>query len=326
MSRSALIRFARRRAAKALALALVLSSFCAGKVYAATNWTAIQTAMKANGVVLPGDVLRFELVRQELSMTVNGVPVPAIETAAVANGFVAFKELPNGNFFADGSLPAQESELSALQDALLSHSQIHITATVDRLTGELPRLVSVHFEATGVGVDLATWLAAALETIHHPQIGVVVVPGVDTIIDPSTILPPNVLKLFNEGWVEVLQDIFVFYLPRPDESAITLDHSVHAQTGLGVGQSFYIQVSFTGGSNVTLNIDFALRAQELPAVQSQLRGGGFTLSSLSNHYQDENRRLFYLHASASGDGFALGNTLFNVIQIIQSSHGAGSEN
>jgi hypothetical protein len=84
-----------------------------------------------------------------------------------------------------------------------------------------------------------------------------------------------------------------------------------------VGQSFYIQVPFSGGTNVTLNIDFALTAQELPPVQSMLRAGGFTLSSLSNHYVDENHRLYFLHATASGDGFALGNTLFNVIQIIQ---------
>jgi hypothetical protein len=189
---------------------------------------------------------------------------------------------------------------------------------VNHLTNESPKLIWVHFEASDTnGTVLATWLAKVLEAIHSPQIGQVVIPGVNSIIDPSTILPPKILKLFDEGFVEQLNFIFAFYLPRPDEHEFLLSKNVTAETGLGVGQSFYIQVPFSGGSNVTLNIDFALRADELDAVQAMLRAGGFTVSSLSDHYVDENHRLYYLHASASGDGFALGTTLFNVIQLIQ---------
>jgi Domain of Unknown Function (DUF1259) len=308
-----------RLVATVFTLAVMLILLPVQTAFAATNWSAIQTAMKANGTVFPGDVLRFELVRQDLTITVDGTTVPPLEVAAVTNGFVAFKEMHNGQFYANGALPAQESEVTVLQDALLMHANIHVTAMVNHIINESPKLIWVHFEAIGSGTDLATWLAAALETIHSPQVGVSVVPGVNSIIDPSTILPPNVLTLFNEGFIEQLTDIFAFYLPRPHERSIVLGHGVTAETGLGVGQSFYIQVPFSGGTNVTLNIDFSLTSQELPAVQSMLRAGGFTLSSLSNHYVDENRRLYFLHATASGDGFAFGNTLFNVIQVIQNS-------
>jgi Domain of Unknown Function (DUF1259) len=312
----------RSDAARAFALAIVLFLLHTGTTFAATNWGAIQTAMKANGTVMPGDVLRFELVRQDLTMTINGTAVPAQEVASVANGFVAFKEMSNGQFYADGALPAQESEVTALQDALLKHAHIHITAMVNNLINESPKLVWVHFEASYHGEQLATWLATALDTIHSPQVGVSVVPGVNNIIDPSKILPPKVLKLFDEGFVEQLTDIFAFYLPRPNEHGIVLDNDVTAETGLGVGQSFYIQVPFSGGANVTLNIDFALRVGDLQPVETMLRAGGFTLSSQSNHFINESRHLYFVHATASGDGFSLGNTLYNVIQVIQNNQAA----
>jgi hypothetical protein len=317
MFQSSLVRFIRKPALQALIAALVVFPVTTPKIFASTNWSPIQTAIGAKGVVMPGDVLRIELARNDLNLTVDGVAVPSDQQAAVANGFVAFKQKAT-RWYADGALPAQESELTALQDAILKYPKIHITAIVNHVTNESPRLIWVHFEASDSnGTVLATWLADVLTAIHSPQIGVVAIPGVNNIIDPAAILPPNILKLFDEGFVEQFDLIFAFYLPRPDEHEIFLSKNVAAETGLGVGQSFYIQAPFSGGTNVTLNIDFALRASELDAVQAMLRAGGFTLSSLSDHYVDESHRLYYLHASASGDGFALGNTLFNVIQLIK---------
>ena len=86
-----------------------------------------------------------------------------------------------------------------------------------------------------------------------------------------------IFDLFNEGlWAQV-DNVLAFWLPRPDECSITLDSRVRAQSSLGVGQTFYIRVNFSGGANITINIDFALRTSELPRVQSILRSGGLTL-------------------------------------------------
>lgn len=300
-----------------IAFTLVLFTLLCGKSFAATDWSAIQSALGANGVQLPGNVLRFELVRQDLSVTVNGQAVPANETAAIANGYIGFKEIGGSQFFVDGSLPAQESELSALELALRKNTRILITAIVNNQILEMPKLVWVHFEATGNGADLATSLASALTTIHSPQLNVTVIPGTNTVFNPSTLLPPQFLKLFDEGSVEQLTDIFVFYLPRPDENSISLG-PVRAETGLGVGQSFYIQIPFSGGTDqATLNIDFALRADEIQPVEDELRAGGFTISAQHNQFVDDFPHLYYVHASASGDGLSLGNTLYNVIETIQ---------
>ena len=302
-----------------IALALALFTLLCGRSFAATDWSAIQTALGANGVQLPGDVLRFELVRQDLTISVNGQAVPTEETAAIANGYIGFKAIGDSQFFVDGSLPAQETELSALELAIRHDSHIRITAIANNQILETPKLIWLHFEATGDGAEIATSLASALTTIHSPQINVTVIPGTNSVFNASSLLPPQFLKLFDEGFVEQLTDIFAFYLPRPDEQSISIGPA-RAETGLGVGQSFYIQIPFSGGTNqATLNIDFALRADEIQPVEDALRAGGFTISAQHNQFVDDSPRLFFVHASATGDGFSLGNTLYDVIQIIQQS-------
>jgi hypothetical protein len=302
--------------ARAAALAFVVFAMFSAKAFAATDWSAIQSALQADGTPMPGNVLRFELVRQTLAITVNGTAIPGYENAAVANGFVAFRPSWNGRFFADGSLPAQETELSALLAALGADPRIHVTAVAGRSVLETPKLIWVHFEANGDGASLAASLATALATLGNPQVGVTVIPGTDNVFNPASILPPKVLKLFDEGFVEQLTDIFAFYLPRPDEHEIMLGDE-RAESGLGVGQSFYIQVPFSGGSNVTLNVEFALRSEEIQPVEAALQAGGFAISSQTSNFVEDHPHLYFVHASGSGDGFALGDALFNAIEIIR---------
>lgn len=300
----------------AAALAFTLVLLPGTRSFAATDWSPIQTALGADGVEMPGNVLRFELVRADLTLTITGQPVP--RPPEYANGFIAFKQLDGSRFFADGALPAQESELAALQAALREDKHIHITAIVNHVVFESPKLIWVHFEATGNGADLATSLVNALKTIHSPQLNVTVVPGTDTVFDPSAILPPKFLKLFDEGFIEQVESIFVFYLPRPDEGRLTVG-PVRARPGLGVGQSFYITFPLSGAAGeVTLNIELALRADEIQPVEDTLRAGGFKIAAQHNNFVDDRSRLFFVDATASSeDGFSLGNTLYDVIQIIQ---------
>ncbi len=308
--------------ARAIALAFVFFLGFQGKSCFATDWSVIQTAIGVNGNVMPGDVLRIELIRTDLVATLDGQSLPRNETASVFNGFLAFKPSFNGNFFVDGALPAQDTEVDALVTALRANTQIAVTGISNRLINETPKIVWVYFEAGGDGGDLAATLASALAVIKNPQKNVVVTPGTSGVIDPSSILPPKFLKLFDEGYVELLDATFAFYLPRPDERSIYLGDA-RAETGLGVGQSFNITLNFASGTDIVLNIDFALKREEVQDVEDILRAGGFAITSESNRYLNDEPRLVFVHVTGSGDGFALGNTLYDVIQIIQkdSPHG-----
>jgi Domain of Unknown Function (DUF1259) len=311
-------RFIVRGSPRAIAVVLALFTWFGATAFAATNWSAIQAALGANGTEFPGNVLRFELSRLDLTITVSGVTLtPNTMNPAIGNGFIGFKPIGRSRFFVDGSLPALDSELDALQTALRADKRIHITAIVNHATVAVtPKIIWVHFEANGDGAELANSLNDALKTIHSPQLGQIVIPGTNNVFDPS-LLPPEFMKLFDQGFVEQFGLVFAFYLPRPDERCITIG-PVKAETGLGIGQSFYIQIPFEGGTNnAILNIDFALRADEIQPVEDTLRAGGFTISAQNNWFVNESPKLYFVHASAAGDGFALGNTLLDVIRIIQ---------
>jgi hypothetical protein len=299
-------------------LALALSAAFCGRAYASTDWSSIQTALHASGTVLPNDVLRFELVRQDIgNINVNGLSVDENEAAS---GFVSFKQLTSGAVFVDGSLPVQESEVSVVQTALRQDSHIQISAIANRLAQATPNLLWVHFEAEGDGATLAASIAAALTTIHSPQAGITTIPGTENIISPGDI-PQQFQTLFKEGYLEQLGDVIVFYLPRPDENRIHLGNAA-AESGLGVGQSFYIHIQGGVDSvNVTMDVDFALRADEVGPVEDVLRAGGFTISSQTNNFLHDDPHLYFIHASANGNGFDFAQPLFNAVQLIQGAAG-----
>ena len=93
-----IVRFRRSQVAKAVALVFVFLSFLNQKAFAATDWTAIQTALSASGVEMPGDVLRRD-PGMELDVFVSWVSHYALDRVEVVwNGkAVAGKEYPEGS-------------------------------------------------------------------------------------------------------------------------------------------------------------------------------------------------------------------------------------
>ena len=102
----------------------------------AQDWTPIQTALGASGTVLTGPVLHFDLVRSDLSITINSQP---LDSAEAANGYINFKLLPDGHYFADGALPAEEAQVPALTAALRANPVVHISAIVNHAALEVPK-------------------------------------------------------------------------------------------------------------------------------------------------------------------------------------------
>ena len=278
----------------------------------AQDWTPIQSALGANGTALAGPVLHFDLVRTDLSVTVNNQPVNAAE---VANGYINFKLLPNGNYFSDGSLPAEESQVPALSAALRADTKVHISAVVNHAALETPKLLWVHYEARGTAAALASDLAAALATIHNPQQNVTAVPMT------ASEVPAAYQSLFSSAHGTITQlngAVYEVVIPRPDESRYQLGN-VPASASLGVGVTFFVQPMT--GSTIALNSEFALNRPELQDVIDALKNAGFTVPALHDHFVDDQQRLYFVHGFAVGDENTLGNALLNALPpIYQAVH------
>jgi hypothetical protein len=291
------------RRASLVCLALPLS-LCAAQ---AQNWTPIQTAFGANGTVLPGSVLHFDLVRGDISITVNG---QALDPAEIANGYVNFKFLSDGQYFADGALPAQESEVPALSTALRLDKAVHISAVVNHAALETPKLLWVHFEATGSGSGLASDIAGGLATISNPQRNVTAVPV--TVSE----VPAPYQSLFSDSGGTITQingTVYEVVIPRPDEGNYHLG-PVPASASLGVGVTFFAQP--LTGNNVALNSEFALDRAEVEDVIDALTKDGFKIPALHDHFLNEQKRLYFVHGFAVGDEDTLSAALLSSLPPI----------
>jgi Domain of Unknown Function (DUF1259) len=273
----------------------------------AQNWTPIQTAFDANGTVLSGPVLHFDLVRSDLSITVNN---QSLNPAEVANGYVNFKMLSAGVYFADGALPAEESQVPALSAALQANSAIHITAVVNHAALETPKLLWVHFEAQGSSSSLAGTIAAALATIDNPQRNVTAVPVTASELPPAY---QAILTVANGTITQLNGAVYEVVVARPDESKYKIG-GVPASASLGVAVTFFVQP--LSGTTVAANAEFALDRAEIQDVIAALSKDGFAVPALHNHFVNDYDRLFFVHGFAVGDENTLSAALFTSLPPI----------
>jgi hypothetical protein len=274
------------------------------------NYAPIQKILAAPGVIEPDGVLHFDLVRSDLSITVGS---QAVNSAEVGNGYVNFKYMGNSVWYVDGSLPAQESELAALQAALRTYQTLHITAVVNQVVLESPRLVWVHFESENEnGSTLAYEISSGLQQIENPQKGVTSVPI------PLSVIPGALFQdafLGANGTITQLNGaVYVFTVPRDDINHFFLG-GVPASASLGVAYTFYVQPLSTG-NNIVLNTDLGLKQPELQPVRDALAAAGLTVGSVHDNFVDDSSRLFFVNGYAVGDAGVLGDSLYNSLTAI----------
>ena len=273
----------------------------------AQDWEPIQTALDADGLVLPGPVLHFDLVRSDISITVNN---QALNSAEVANGYINFKPLQYGQYFADGALPAQESEVPALSSALRMNPAVHISAVVNHAALETPKLLWVHFEAIGSASALIGDIAGALGIISNPQRNVTAVPL------RASDVPAQYQAIFSAAGGAITQlngAVYEVVIPRPDETNYRLG-AVPASASLGVAVTFFVQP--LSGNTIVLNSEFALDRAEVQDVIDALAKAGFKVPALHDHFLNDQRRLYFVHGFAVGDENTLGTALLNSLPPI----------
>jgi hypothetical protein len=300
------------RAAQAFAVAAGLLMLSAPSASAQTDWSSIRDALHAEGIVQPGNVLCFDLVRKDLNVLVSGKPVSPGE---VANGYVHFLPRGNNTFFVNGSLPAQDWQASNVAAALHTARTISVSAIVNHGAKSNPNMIWVHFEATDTANNLLPAIVKALGILKDPQIGVTSTH----ITVPPSFVPAKFKSLFAKGSVTQINDIFAFSLPRPDQQLYFLG-KVHANPFLGVAQTVFVQTLTGDASQLILNAEFALRSDEVQPVIFALQRGGFTVPALHDHFIDDHARLYFVHGFAMGTNQATTtaylNALFNAFQVI----------
>jgi hypothetical protein len=307
-----------------LAIFLVLQC----PAHAATDFSIFQRALETNGVELPSNILRFPLVRGDLKTRVAGLKV---SPALLASGFISVTPttlIPlqiatpatgqvaqpgDAFFFVTGAIPSEDWNADRVAVALRTCSCIKIASMMNHAAKNTPNLIWVHFEGIGTATDLSAALAGALAIVHKPQLGVR-----SGAIDLSSYVPPAYLALYLQGTMEYLNDTYVYTLPRPEQSLISIG-GVPALPAFGVAQSVAIQAPKDDADTLIFSVEFALRTDEVQPVSDALRAGGFQIAAQGIHYFDDNVRLYFVHAYARPDDPAAAEqALANALSLIHS--------
>jgi hypothetical protein len=300
-----------RRIPRVLSPALLVAAFglfVPLSSYAVTpDYTPFQKAFGATGTIEPDGVLHFDLVRGDLSIKVGA---QAVNSAVGGYGYVNFKYLGDNKWYTNGSLPVQEAEAATVQDALSPHN-MHITAVVNHLAFENPRLLWIHFEDQDQASTLTAQISAALALMHNPQ------KGVTAVSYPVSTIPG---ALFQDAFVEANGTVtelngavLLFSVPRDDIGSFALG-GVPASATLNVAYNFYVQP--LTGNNIAMFTDLSLKPDELQAMRSALASAGLDVNGMHDNYEDDTLRLINVNAFGVGDAGTIGDSLYNSMNTI----------
>jgi len=238
---------------------------------------AVAQAMGRAGAFQPGGVLRFNLPRGDLTVTVDGLQLKP----ALALGSYAVFEATHAGALAMGDLVLRESEIEPVMTQLEAGG-IDVTALHHHVLRQTPPIYYMHFHGVGGAVTLAQAIHAAVGLTSTPP--------------PSPPAPPT-LALDTGGIAQALGtsgklngSVYQVSVPRPET---IIEDGVVIPPAMGVATAINFQP--TGGGNAAIAGDFVLLAGEVNPVIRALRAHGIEVTALHNHLLHEKPRLFFMH-------------------------------
>jgi len=289
------------RAAVLAALALVVASAgsaqnpSAGQKAAPGEWKGVQDVFGFAGDTLPGNVIRFNMPRKDLHVTVAGIEVkPALALGAWA----AFHRVGNNAAMIMGDLVLTDDEVAPVTKAL-QDGGVEVTALHNHLLGESPKIMYVHMGGHGDPVKLAQTVkkAVALTKTPMPQGG-----GSKESQDLGFDVAAVIKIMGSQG--KVSGGVLHFNVPRAEKLT---EEGMETPPSMGAGTSINFQP--TGNGRAAIAGDFAMTGKEVGPVMQVLQQGGIEVVALHSHALDDVPRLFYMHFWANDDAVALARVL-----------------
>jgi hypothetical protein len=251
----------------------------------------VEKEIGKTGELKPGEIFYISLPRNDLKVSVKGVP---IRTGLALGGWVAFKEVAN-QAMVMGDLVLTEKEIQPVMSELFNQG-IKVTAIHNHLIGEPPRIMYMHIEGHGNAVHLAKAIRSGLNLVKKQW-------NQKGISDSFSIDKQKLDDIFrNKGTVS--DGFYHISIPRSEK---IVENGMEIPPAMGVATSISFQP--TENRKVAITGDFVLTAEEVNPVARILRKNGIEVTALHNHMLTENPRLFFMHFWANDVPFKLAGAL-----------------
>jgi hypothetical protein len=262
---------------------------------AATEWKNVEDAFGFPGDRLPGGVIRFNMPRKDLHVTLGGIE---IKPGLALGAWAAFHYVGKNDAMVMGDLVLTEDEVAPAMKAL-QDGGVEVTALHNHLLGESPKIMYIHMGGHGDPVKLAKTIkqAVALTKTPLPQ-GGAAKESTDLGFDVAA-----VEKVMGHPG-KVSGGVLHFNVPRAEKLT---EEGMDTPPSMGMGTSINFQP--TGNGKAAIAGDFAMTWKEVEPVMKTLRDNGIESVALHSHALNDVPRLFYMHFWANDDALKLAHGL-----------------
>src|SRR5712691_2629849 len=265
------------------------------KPAAATEWKNVEEVFGFPGVVLPGDVIRFNMPRKDLHVTLGGTE---IKPGLALGAWAAFHRFGEDDAMVMGDLVLTDGEVAPTMKAL-QDGGVEVTALHNHLIGESPKIWYIHMGGHGDPVKLARTIkkAVALTKTPLPHGG-----GAKENEDLGFDVAAVEKIMGHQG--NVSGGVLHFNVPRAEKLT---EEGMDTPPSMGAGTAINFQP--TGNGRAAIAGDFAMTGKEVGPVMKVLQDNGVQAVALHSHALDDVPRLFYMHFWANDDALKLAKVL-----------------
>lgn len=276
-----------------------------GDQKAAGEWKTVEDVFGFPGANLPGGVIRFNMPRKDLHVTVGGTE---IKPGLALGAWAAFHHLGNNDAMVMGDLVLTEDEVAPVMKALLDGG-VEVTALHNHLNGESPKIMYVHIGGHGDPAKMARTIkqAVGLTKTPLPQ-GGAAKETADLGFDVTA-----VEKIMGRQGT-VSGGVLHFNAPRAEKLT---EEGMDTPPSMGAGTVINFQP--TGNGRAAIAGDFAMTAKEVGPVMKILQDNGIQAVALHSHALNDVPRLFYMHFWANDDAVKLAKTLRSALDETNSA-------
>jgi hypothetical protein len=259
------------------------------------DWKPVQDVFGFAGDTLPGEVIRFNMPRKDLHVTIGDVEVkPGLALGAWA----AFHPVAKNDAMIMGDLVLTDDEVAPVAKAL-QEGGVEVTGIHNHLLGETPKIMYLHMGGHGDPVKLAQAVkkAVALSKTPIPQ-GSSSPESQDLGFDVAAV---NKI-MGTQG--KVSGGVLHFNFPRAEKLT---EEGMDTPPSMGAGTVINLQP--TGSGRAAIAGDFAMTGTEVGPVMKALQEHGIHAVALHSHALNDLPRLFYMHFWANDDAVKLAEGL-----------------
>jgi hypothetical protein len=270
------------------------------------EWKKVEDVFGFPGANLPGGVVRWNMPRKDLHVTVGGTE---IKPGLALGAWAAFHYVGDNDAMVMGDLVLTEDEVAPVMKAL-QDGGVEITALHNHLNGETPKIMYIHMGGHGDPVKMARTIktAVGLTKTPLPQGGGTKETAADLGFDVAA-----VEKIMGHQG-NVSGGVLHFNVPRAEKLT---EEGMDTPPSMGAGTAINFQP--TGDGRAAIAGDFAMTGKEVGPVMKVLQDNGVQAVALHSHALDDVPRLFYMHFWANDDAVKLARTLRSALDQTNSA-------